>query len=55
MGKIVKRLIILLLVAFVLYFILKFPDQSAGAIRTFFGALKDAFWQVYNFFANLGR
>jgi len=54
MGKWIKRIVVGLLVVFVLFFVVGYPAESASAFNTFFGAVKDAFWRVYDFFASLG-
>ena len=49
-----KRIVVILLVIFVVYFIIVYPVQSAGALKTFGDFIRTAFWKVYDFFANLG-
>lgn len=55
MGKWIKRIVVGLMLAFILFFVVTYPAQSAAALNTFFTAIGDAFWRVYSFFANLGR
>jgi len=54
MGKWIKKVATLLVVGFVLFFIILYPSESAGTLKTFGAALQDAFWRVYDFFASLG-
>jgi len=54
MGKWIKRIFVILLIVFVLFFVVGYPSESAAAFNTFFRAVKDAFFRVYDFFANLG-
>ncbi|MDR2975525.1 MAG: hypothetical protein LBV00_12605 [Propionibacteriaceae bacterium] len=49
MSKWIKRIIALFVVAFVLFFVFTRPEQSALAVRTFFGA----FESIYRFFESL--
>jgi glucose uptake protein GlcU len=54
MSKWIGRGVGALVVAFVLFFVIKYPDQAAASLNTFFAAIRDAFWQVYDFFRGLG-
>ncbi len=49
MAKWIKRIVALFVVAFILFFVFTRPDQSAQAVRTFFGA----FQSIYRFFEQL--
>ena len=49
MSKWIKRLLAILVVAFVVFFVFTRPEQSAQAVRTFFGA----FESIYRFFEAL--
>ncbi|MDR0848933.1 MAG: hypothetical protein LBN10_07830 [Propionibacteriaceae bacterium] len=55
MGKWLKRVVVLLVVAFIVFFVISRPADSAHAVQAFFGGIKDAFWAVYDFFATFGR
>ena len=54
MVKWIKRIIVILLIVFVLFFVVGYPSESASAFNTFFGAVKSAFLRVWNFFTSLG-
>ena len=54
MGKWIKRIVAVLLVGFVAFFVIAYPTESATALKTFGTAIKDACWRVYGFFASLG-
>ncbi|MDR2929999.1 MAG: hypothetical protein LBV06_03725 [Propionibacteriaceae bacterium] len=49
MSKWIKRVLLLFVAAFVLFFLFTRPEQSAQAVRTFFGT----FESVYRFFEAL--
>lgn len=55
MGKILKRAVLILVVAFVAFYVISRPADSAHAVQIFFGGIKDAFWSVYDFFATFGQ
>ena len=54
MGKFIKRVGALLIVGFVIFFVVSYPAESANALKLFGQAIKGWFWQIYDFFANLG-
>lgn len=49
MGKWIKQVVAIAVLAFVVFFIFTRPEQSAQAVHTFFGA----FESVYRFFEAL--
>ncbi|MCL2471002.1 MAG: hypothetical protein FWF25_04590 [Propionibacteriaceae bacterium] len=54
MGKWAKRIVGIFLIAFVLYFVITYPHQSAGALNTFFEAIRQGAVRVAGFFVHLG-
>ncbi|MCL2735446.1 MAG: hypothetical protein FWD75_02305 [Propionibacteriaceae bacterium] len=52
MGKWVKRIIVGVLVVFVVMFVVNYPSESVGAVKTLYAGIQSAFSWVYNLFAN---
>ncbi|HZA73906.1 MAG TPA: hypothetical protein VE476_13490 [Propionibacteriaceae bacterium] len=49
----VRKVLLLLVVGFVLFYLIQRPESAAGAVRTFFGAVGMAFQAVVRFFTSL--
>ena|GEM_PF-3143604 len=54
MGKWAKRIVGTFLIAFVLYFVISYPHESAAALNTFFEAIRQGAVRVAGFFVHLG-
>lgn len=52
-GYVLKKVVMLLIVGFVVYYLLTAPAGAADAVRNAFGAVIDAFGQVNVFVNNL--
>ncbi len=55
MGKWVKKIVIVIVVAFILFFVISRPAQSAHVIEIFWQAIVNGFWAIYHFFASFGK
>ncbi len=53
MSKWIKRLVIGFAIAFVLFFVFTRPEQSAQAVRTFFGVF-ESIWRFFEALATQG-
>ena len=51
--KFVKRVLLVLLVGFCLFYLIQQPEGAASAVRTVFGALARAFNAILLFFSSL--
>jgi hypothetical protein len=51
----VKRILLVLLVAFCLFYLVQQPEGAANAVRTVFGAIARAFQSIMTFFTTLAR
>jgi hypothetical protein len=51
--KLVKRILLILAIGFCLFYLVQQPEGAAGAVRTVFGALGQAFKSVITFFTSL--
>ncbi len=49
----VRKILLVLLVGFVLFYLIQRPESAAGAVRTVFGAIAAAFRAVVVFFSSL--
>lgn len=52
-GRVLKKVITLLVVGFILYYLLNTPANAADAVSDAFGAIMDAFRQIGVFFNEL--
>ena len=48
-----KRVIVILIVGFFLFYLISQPEAAAAAVRTVFGALATAFRAIVQFFSSL--
>ena len=53
--KWVKRILLILVVGFALFYLINQPVGAAGAVRTVFGAVAKAFQSIITFFTTLAR
>ena len=51
--KWVKRILLVLLVGFCLFYLIQQPEGAASAVRTVFGAVARAFQAIMTFFTSL--
>lgn len=51
--KVVRGLVIVLIVGFCLFYVVRQPEAAAGAVRTVFQALAQAFGAIITFFTSL--
>ncbi len=51
--KFVKRVLLVLVVGFCLFYLVQQPEGAAGAVRTVFGAVARAFASIITFFTSL--
>ena len=51
--KWVKRILLVLVVGFCLFYLIQQPEGAASAVRTVFGALARAFRSIITFFTSL--
>jgi len=51
--KLVKRILLVLVVGFCLFYLVQQPEGAAEAVRTVFGALARAFQSIILFFTSL--
>ena len=49
----VRKVLVVLLVAFVLFYLIQRPESAAAAVRTVFGAIAAAFRAIVVFFNSL--
>ena len=49
----VRKILLVLLVGFVLFYLIQRPESAAGAVRTFAGAVALAFQAIVRFFTSL--
>ena len=49
----VRKVLLVLLVGFVLFYLIQRPESAAGAVRTVFGAIGAAFRAIVVFFNSL--
>ena len=52
-GRVLKKVFLLLLVGFAIYYMLSTPDDAANFVSSSFGGIMDAFQQVGVFFNEL--
>lgn len=51
--RFVKRVLLVLVVGFCLFYLVQQPEGAASAVRTVFGALARAFQSILTFFTSL--
>lgn len=51
--RLVKRILLVLVVGFLLFYLIQQPEGAAAAVRTVFGALARAFGSIITFFTSL--
>jgi hypothetical protein len=49
----VKKILLVLVVGFVVFYLIQRPESAAGAVRTVFGAIGMAFQAIVRFFSSL--
>ncbi len=49
----VKRILVILVIGFFLFYLIQQPEEAAGAVRTVFAAVGVAFQSIVRFFTSL--